>query len=209
MRFPEPCLTKEKHSMSVYSPLTAERLAKLSENDPSLQPAPMPIRLYGIVRESIVDGPGLRFVVFVQGCPHHCPGCHNPESHDPAGGFATTTTRIWENLIKNPSLRGVTFSGGEPFLWAKELAEVGRCARERGLDVMTYSGWTWEELQEMAKTDAGVRDLLSVTRYLVDGPFLQEKRDITLRFRGSANQHIRDIDRWPDGDVLLLDEDWN
>jgi S-adenosylmethionine:tRNA ribosyltransferase-isomerase len=75
--------------------------------------------------------------------------------------------------------------------------------------IMTYSGWTWEELQEMAKTDAGVRDLLSVTRYLVDGPFLQEKRDITLRFRGSANQHIRDIDRWPDGDVLLLDEDWN
>ncbi|MBQ8401258.1 MAG: anaerobic ribonucleoside-triphosphate reductase activating protein [Clostridia bacterium] len=169
----------------------------------------MPIRLYGIVRESIVDGPGLRFVVFVQGCPHHCPGCHNPESHDPDGGFATTTVRIWENLIRNPSLRGVTFSGGEPFLWAKELAEIGRCARARGLDVMTYSGWTWEELQETAKTDDGVRDLLSVTRYLVDGRFEQDRRDLSLRFRGSSNQHIRNIDGWPEnGDAVVLDDQW-
>ena len=121
----------------------------------------------------------------------------------------TTTTRIWENLIKNPSLRGVTFSGGEPFLWAKELAEVGRCAAERGLDVMTYSGWTWEELREMAKTDDGVRDLLSVTRYLVDGRFQQEKRDLSLRFRGSSNQHIRDISGWPEtDDAVLLDDQW-
>ncbi len=194
---------------SIYTPLTAERLAALSEKDSALKPAEMPIRLYGIVRESIVDGPGLRFVVFVQGCPHRCPGCHNPESHDPEGGFMTTTTRIWENLIKNPSLRGVTFSGGEPFLWAKELAEVGRCARERGLDVMTYSGWTWEELLKMAETDAGVRDLLSVTRYLVDGPFVQAERDLSLRFRGSRNQHIRDIDHWPASDeAVLLDDIW-
>jgi len=195
--------------MSVYTPLTAERLAAMSEKDPAICPVSMPIRLYGIVRESIVDGPGLRFVVFVQGCYHHCPGCHNPESHDPAGGFMTTTERIWENLIRNPSLRGVTFSGGEPFLWAKELAEVGRCAKARGLDVMTYSGYTWEQLQEKAETDAGTRDLLAVTRYLVDGRFEQDKRDLTLRYRGSANQHIRDIDAWPEKkDVILLDDVW-
>jgi len=172
-------------------------------------PANMPIRLFGIVRESIVDGPGLRFVVFVQGCPHHCPGCHNPESHDPAGGFSTTTTRIWENLIKNPSLRGVTFSGGEPFLWAKELAEIGRCARERGLDVMTYSGFTWEQLINRAAGDAGVRALLEVTQYLVDGRYEEEKRDISLRYRGSSNQHIYDITGYPNTQKpILLDEKW-
>ncbi|MBQ8640664.1 MAG: radical SAM protein [Clostridia bacterium] len=169
----------------------------------------MPVRLFGIIRESIVDGPGLRFVVFVQGCPHHCPGCQNPESHDPEGGFVTSTSRIWDNLIRNPSLRGVTFSGGEPFLWARELAEVGRCAKARGLDVMTYSGYTWEELRKMAQTDEGVRDLLAVTRYLVDGRFVLARKDMTLRFRGSANQHIWDIDGWPETEeAVLLDEVW-
>ncbi|MBQ7921249.1 MAG: anaerobic ribonucleoside-triphosphate reductase activating protein [Clostridia bacterium] len=167
----------------------------------------MPIRLYGIVRESIVDGPGLRFVVFVQGCPHHCPGCHNPESHDPQGGFSTTTTRIWENLIKNPSIRGVTFSGGEPFLYAKELAEIGKCARERGMDVMTYSGYTLDALLGMAEKDAGVHALLSATQYLVDGRFEEDKRDLLLRFRGSKNQHIYDVTCFPNSkNATLLDD---
>ncbi len=177
-------------------------------------PGEMPIRLYGIVRESIVDGPGLRFVVFVQGCPHHCRGCHNPESHDPNGGFVTTTTRIWNNIAINPTIRGITFSGGEPFLWGRELAQVGRCAIEAGLDVMTYSGYTLEKLVAMAKEDAGVQALLSVTRYLVDGPFVQEKRDLTLRFRGSGNQHIWDLSGWspaafPEQLPTLLDEAWS
>ena len=174
---------------------------------PPSKPAEMPIRLYGIVRESIVDGPGLRFVVFVQGCPHHCPGCHNPESHDPNGGFATTTTRIWENLIKNPSIRGVTFSGGEPFLYARELAEIGRCAREQGMDVMTYSGYTLEKLLDMAEKDEGVHALLSATQYLVDGRYEEDKRDLLLRFRGSQNQHIYDITCYPNSkNAILLDD---
>ncbi len=176
-------------------------------------PEELPIQLFGIVRESIVDGPGMRFVVFVQGCPHHCKGCHNPESHDPAGGFATTTTRIWKNVAINPTIRGVTFSGGEPFLWGRELAAVGRCAIEAGLDVMTYSGYTLEQLAKMAQADDGVRALLAVTRYLVDGPFVEEKRDLTLRFRGSGNQHIWDLAGWDVGDFpgklpTLLDEAW-
>lgn len=150
----------------IYSPLTATHLHE-PDNAADITPVELPIRLYGIVRESIVDGPGLRFVVFVQGCPHHCPGCHNPESHDPNGGFLTTTTRIWKNLIGNPTIRGVTFSGGEPFLWAKELSEIGRCANAVGLDVMTYSGWTYEKLLEKAQTEPGVQALLDVTHYLV------------------------------------------
>ena len=196
--------------MSIYTPITTERLAAMSEKDPAQKPASMPIRLYGIIRESIVDGPGLRFVVFVQGCPHRCPGCHNPESHDPDGGFSTTTERIWDNLIKNPTLRGVTFSGGEPFLWGGELAEVGRCAVKRGLDVMTYSGWTLEQLRAKAEKEEGVRALLSVTRYLVDGRFEQDKRDLSLRFRGSRNQHIWDLSAgFGENEAVLLDEAWS
>lgn len=157
----------------------------------------LPIRLYGIIRESIVDGPGLRFVVFVQGCPHDCPGCHNPESHDPAGGFLTDTEKIWRNFLKNPSIKGITFSGGEPFLWGRELSEVGRAVREAGFDVMTYSGYTYEKLLEMAKSDESVASLLEVTNYLVDGPFIKAQRDLTLKYRGSRNQRILDITCYP------------
>jgi len=159
--------------------------------------ADLPIRLFGVVRESIVDGPNLRFVVFVQGCPHHCPGCHNPESHDPEGGYLSSTARIWKVAEQNPMIRGITFSGGEPFLWGNELAELGRAARSIGWDVMTYTGFTYEVLLEKAKEDEGVRKLLSVTNYLVDGPFVQAQRDLTLKFRGSRNQRILDVTCYP------------
>ena len=157
----------------------------------------LPIRLYGIIRESIVDGPDLRFVVFVQGCPHHCKGCHNPESHDPEGGFLTTTDKIWKNFIKNPMITGITFSGGEPFLWAKELAAVGKAVRESGRDVMTYSGYTYEQLLSRAESDEGTRELLGVTNYLVDGRYEESLRDLTLKYRGSSNQRIWDITCYP------------
>ena len=103
-------------------------------------PRDLPIRLHGAVRESIVDGPRLRFVIFVQGCPHHCPGCHNPASHDPAGGYVSSTTRLWNAIRENPLLRGVTFSGGEPFLWGDELFEIGLCDIEDILCVLGDSG---------------------------------------------------------------------
>ena len=73
------------------------------------------LRLAGIVRESIVDGPGIRFTVFCQGCPHGCPGCHNPETHDFKGGSDCSVDRLMEEIDKDPILAGVTFSGGEPF----------------------------------------------------------------------------------------------
>lgn len=168
----------------------------------------LPIRLFGVVRESIVDGPGLRFVIFVQGCPHHCPGCHNPESHDPAGGYLSSTARIWKVLSQNPTLRGVTFSGGEPFLWGKELYEIGRAARAAGLDVTTYTGFVYEQLLEKAKTEEGVHKLLSVTNYLVDGPFVQAQRDLSLKFRGSRNQRILDVTCYPNATAAhVLDLD--
>ncbi|MGN1345363.1 MAG: anaerobic ribonucleoside-triphosphate reductase activating protein [Eubacteriales bacterium] len=156
-----------------------------------------PIRLFGTVSESIVDGPGVRYVIFVQGCPHHCPGCHNPGSHDPRGGRLSSTADLWDEIRRDPLLTGVTFSGGEPFLWADELADIGRAAADMGLDIMTYSGYTYEQLLEMAEQNPGVKRLLTVTNYLVDGRFEMEHRDLNLKFRGSTNQRILDVTCYP------------
>lgn len=159
--------------------------------------ADLPIRLYGKVKESVVDGPGFRYVIFVQGCPHGCEGCHNPGSHDVNGGTISSTSELWREIEALPHLQGITFSGGEPFLWAGALAEIGKAARNRGLSVMTYSGFTYERLLELAKTKEDVHALLTVTNYLVDGPFILAERDITLPYRGSRNQRILDITCYP------------
>lgn len=148
------------------------------------------LRIAGIVRESIVDGPGLRFTVFAQGCPHRCPGCHNQSTLDFEGGYDCERSKILAEIDKNPLLTGVTFSGGEPFCQAKEFYELGVEIKSRGLDIISYSGYTLEELQEMAKQDESIGKLLEITDYLVDGPFIQEERDLTLEFRGSRNQRF-------------------
>lgn len=172
----------------------------LSDKKPEIRD--LPIRLFGTASDSIVDGPGLRFVIFVQGCPHACPGCHNPESHDPTGGTLSSTRELWEKIISKPEITGVTFSGGEPFTHAEALAEIGKGVRELGKNVMTYSGYTYDRLLEMAKTDRHIHDLLSVTNYLVDGPFVIAERDITLKYRGSSNQRILDITCYPNSTAI-------
>ena len=148
------------------------------------------IRIAGIVRESIVDGPGIRFTVFAQGCPHRCKGCHNESTLDFEGGYDCELSKILAEIDKNPLLTGVTFSGGEPFCQAKAFYELGLEIKSRGLDIVSYSGYTLEELQEMAEKDESVNKLLEVTDYLVDGPFILEERDLTLEFRGSKNQRF-------------------
>lgn len=154
------------------------------------------LRIAGVVRESIVDGKGLRFVVFCQGCPHHCPGCHNPQTHDFSGGYDIDTDKIVSEIKKNPLLQGVTFSGGEPFCQAAAFADLGKKIKGiRGmkLNIMSYSGYTLEQLQEMAKGDQSIADLLGVCDYLVDGPFVLAQRDLTLKYRGSRNQRYIDM----------------
>lgn len=151
------------------------------------------IRLAGIVRESIVDGPGIRFTVFCQGCPHACKGCHNPETHDFAGGKDVSIDRLLEEIDKDKLLAGVTFSGGEPFCQAEAFAELGRRVKERGLNITVFSGYTLEELMEMAEGKSDIRELLELTDILIDGPFVNELRDLTLQFRGSSNQRVIDM----------------
>ena len=149
----------------------------------------MDIRISGIVDESIVDGPGFRTTVFVQGCPHHCPGCHNPQTHAFDAGTWMDTDDIVRTILQNPLLDGVTLSGGEPFCQCDACADIARRARAAGLSVWSYSGWTFEEL--LQKPDC--RKLLEAIDVLVDGRFILEKRTLELRFRGSANQRLIDV----------------
>ena len=153
----------------------------------------MQIRLAGIVKESVVDGPGIRMVVFVQGCPHHCPGCHNENTQDPFGGYLSTVQEVIDQLPSNPLVTGMTFSGGEPFMQAGALAVIGKAAKQRNLSVFTYTGFVFETLLEQSRNNPDIAALLAITDVLIDGPFLLEQRDISLAFRGSGNQRLLDV----------------
>ena len=149
------------------------------------------LRLAGRVRESIVDGPGLRYVIFTQGCPHTCPGCHNPHTWPPEGGEETPVSLLLSEIRRDTLLRGITLSGGEPFLQAGVLAGLAQAARAGGLDVWTFSGYTWEELTEAQSPDW--MSLLAQTDVLVDGRYVQARKTYKLRFRGSLNQRLIDV----------------
>ncbi len=154
------------------------------------------IDVCGIEPESIVDGPGFRYVVFVQGCPHHCPGCHNPQSHAFGCGQPRTVDELLAEMDENPLLAGVTLSGGEPFCQAEALCELARRVHERGKTVVAYSGWTVEQLLEKGRTEPAVRALLAEVDTLIDGPYVEAQRDLELQFRGSRNQRVIDLPAW-------------
>ncbi|MDQ5983241.1 MAG: Anaerobic ribonucleoside-triphosphate reductase-activating protein [Eubacteriales bacterium SKADARSKE-1] len=151
------------------------------------------IRLSGLIEESIVDGPGLRFVIFSQGCPHRCKGCHNPQTFDPEAGYDQNIFDIIEKIKKNPLLSGVTFSGGEPFLQAEAFSEIAKRSHEMGLSVMSYTGYLFEDLKKGFDANPHWKKLLKNVDILVDGPFEIEKKNLLLKFRGSENQRIIDV----------------
>jgi len=153
----------------------------------------MNIRIAGIINESIVDGPGIRMVVFAQGCRHRCPGCHNPETHSFDGGKLVTVNSILEQARANPLLDGLTLSGGEPFEQAESFAVLAREARKLNLNIMTYTGYTYEYIAANAPKHRGWKELLDETDILVDGRFELERRNLLLKFRGSENQRIIDV----------------
>lgn len=168
----------------------------------------MELRIAGIVKDSVVDGPGLRFVIFTQGCPHNCLGCHNPETHDPMGGKIINAGELMEIISKARLIRGVTFSGGEPFLQAKALVYLADMIRARGLNIVTYTGYTFEQLMTRSISDNDIKELLYKTDILVDGPFQLEKRDLRLAFRGSANQRLINVADSLKNERVVLWEDF-
>ena len=146
--------------------------------------------LSGIVSDSIVDGPGIRTTIFSQGCPHHCPGCHNPETWDFGCGTTIPVEDIVDIVRENPLCRGVTFSGGEPFAQAEAFAELAKMLKEKGYEVASYSGYTFEQLFSGTKAQ---KELLASIDVLIDGPFVLAQRSLELTFRGSRNQRIINV----------------
>ena len=149
------------------------------------------MRIANAVLDSIVDGPGLRFTVFTQGCPHRCPGCHNPETHDPAGGVERPVEELLARLDESPLTEGLTLSGGDPFLQAEDCAVLARAAHRRGLNVWTYTGYRYEELLAAGRKDWDT--LLAETDVLVDGRFELALKSYDALFRGSTNQRLIDL----------------
>lgn len=150
----------------------------------------MEIRIAGIVNDSIVDGPGLRTAVFVQGCPHRCEGCHNSHTFDFDGGKIYDVDILARQIILDPLVAGVTLSGGEPMCQAKPLAYLAGRIKRAGKDIVVYTGYTFEFL--IAEGDPDRLELLSQCDILIDGPFVLAQRDLTLLYRGSKNQRILD-----------------
>ena len=166
----------------------------------------MELTIAGVVKESIVDGPGIRYTVFTQGCPHHCPGCHNPQTWDFEGGQPTTAQALFEDFQKDPILKGITFSGGEPFCQPEPLTELAKLVHGAGKDVTIFTGYTYEQLLE--KQDPAVDALLAQCDLLIDGPFVMAQRNLELRFRGSENQRLIDMKKTRQaGCVVLLPEE--
>ena len=150
----------------------------------------MNIRIAGIVPESIVDGEGIRYAIFMQGCQRHCQGCQNPKTHALDGGKIFDTADIIADIKKNPLLAGITLTGGEPLLQIPPAIEIAKATKDLGLNVWCYTGFKFEEVPPAAQ------ELLKFVDVLVDGEFILELRDLELDFRGSSNQRIIDLNEW-------------
>jgi anaerobic ribonucleoside-triphosphate reductase activating protein len=173
----------------------------------------MNLKIAGLVNDSIVDGPGLRYTVFVQGCPHHCEGCHNPQTWDFDGGRTETVDEVFEQIIVNPILDGVTFSGGEPFCQCLPLAQLADkilSYKDRSLNVMAYTGFEFEYLVAHSTEENGYLTLLEKLDYLVDGRFELDKKSYELKFMGSSNQRFLDVKKsLKEGKAVLAHDPWD
>jgi len=168
----------------------------------------MNIRLAADLQEdSIVDGEGIRTVLWTQGCPHHCPGCHNPQTHDFNEGILVDVEEVKEAIYELKGQDGLTFSGGDPFMQPKECAEIARFARNVGLNIWCYTGYTFEQLLALSKKKPEILDFLQEIDILVDGRFMLEKKSYSALFRGSTNQRLIDVKKsLEEGNVILKQE---
>lgn len=143
--------------------------------------------------DSILDGEGIRTVIWTQGCSHHCYGCHNPQTHDFAGGYEEDIDAIKEQLANLEYQDGITLSGGDPLFQIDAVLEIAKYAKSIGLNVWCYTGFTFEKLLEMCEKNKNLLELLNYIDVLVDGPFILEQKSYDVIFRGSKNQRILDV----------------
>ena len=148
-----------------------------------------------IQKDSIVDGEGIRSVIWTQGCIHNCPGCHNPETHSFKEGYLIEVDDIKEKIKELVGQDGITFSGGDPMEQASACAELARYCQEIGLNVWCYTGYTFEELLEKSEVFPNIKNFLKNIDVLVDGKFMLEEKSYDVIFRGSKNQRLIDVQK--------------
>lgn len=156
----------------------------------------MEIRLAAdLQKDSIVDGEGIRTVIWTQGCPHNCPGCHNLITHDFKGGALVDIDLIKEEIDELDGQDGITFSGGDPFIQPLACSILAKYAKEKGLNIWCYTGYTFEHLLELAKVKSDIKKFLDEIDVLVDGKFELSQKSYSAIFRGSTNQRIIDVQK--------------
>ena len=160
----------------------------------------MEVRIAGLVPESFVDGEGIRFAIFFQGCLRNCFNCHNPATHALDGGEIFDTEEIIAQIKKNPLLSGITLTGGEPLLQITSALELATAAKKIGLNVWCYTGFNFEDIPDAAQ------ELLQNIDVLVDGEYIDDLRDLELQFRGSRNQRIIDVKKTLSAGEIFLYE---
>ena len=157
--------------------------------------------------DSIVDGPGLRAVLWTQGCGHQCPGCQNPQTWDFNGGGLVPIDMVLDAIDELVYQDGITISGGDPMYQPEACNIIAEYCQNKGLNVWVYTGFTYEELMEAAKIKPVYLDFLKKIDVLVDGRFIEAKKDLSLLFRGSSNQRLIDVPKTlKSGNIVLFDE---
>lgn len=160
-----------------------------------------------IQKDSIVDGKGIRSVIWTQGCIHNCLGCHNPETHSFTEGYLIDVELIKEQIRKIDGQDGITFSGGDPMEQAEACCEIAKYCKELGMNVWCYTGYTWESLLKKAKHFPKIKEFLQYIDVLVDGKFELSKKSYDVSFRGSKNQRLIDVPKSILEDKIILFED--
>ena len=173
-----------------------------------MQPTSETIRLAADLQsDSIVDGPGLRTVIWTQGCAHHCKGCQNAQTWDFNGGGEVPIKMVLDAIDELEYQDGITFSGGDPMFQPYACNKIAEYCQKKGYNIWVYTGFTYEELMEKAKTEPIYLEFLKRIDVLVDGRFILEKRNLNLLFRGSSNQRLIDMKKTiASGDVVLFYE---
>ena len=157
------------------------------------------LRVLHVVEGTSVDGPGLRTSIYLAGCTHHCHGCHNPDSWDPQGGEERTLDELMQVIAYNEA--PVTLSGGDPLQQPQNVGRlVHRIKQELGFNVWCYTGYTWQQII----ASPTLREAVSEMDVVVDGPFVQAQRELGLRFRGSTNQRMIDVQRSLESGSVVL-----
>jgi len=173
-----------------------------------MQPNSEYIRLAADLQsDSIVDGPGLRTVIWTQGCAHHCKGCQNEQTWDFNGGGLVPISMVKDAIDDLEYQDGITFSGGDPMFQPEACNEIAKYCKEKGYNIWVYTGFTYEEIWKMAETKPIYHEFLEKIDVLVDGKFILEQRDLSILFRGSRNQRLIDVPKTlKNGKVVLFNE---